>query len=647
MVAGITIQFQNVLSLILAILFVIVMAVVSGRLLGVRVGRGRSFLAALIGVIAGISGAVAAAPHRSEAERSLLAILFGILGTMVVIVIMEALRAPKGKFRKRSRRSLLHPIRWIRQKLSPVGRTWEVLRYARHRGLARFQFVSADAVSTSEFGHRLRLTLEDCGGMFIKFGQIASTRTDLLAEPVTEELSELRASVRQIPPEELRALVEDELARPVDEVFASFEWEPLAAASIGQTHRAVLMTGEHVVVKIQRPGLEELLERDATVLRLMAGLAERRIPAARLLGMRDLAEDLIAGMERELDYHRESAMSHRLAHESGEDSLVNIPATYDEVSTGRLLVMEEVVGHSVDDALALSTCGVPRERLAQSLLRAFLRQVIQGGAYHADPHPGNIFVDDLGRLWLLDFGAVGLLDPISRESLQEMALGMTLGEPQLVARAVRRMAGTDSMSDLRVLEADIGLLMVEASGEQFDPKLIGEVLATMSRHGLRPPRSMFQLSRALLTLDGTLRGIAPDFDLPGEATALIKEVAQPEGEQSGQLLERELLRALPALRELPQHFDEIATQLRAGRLSVRTERLGGRDEQVLRSWLDLVLMAAVGIGGGMIAALLLIGASLEHSKTVAEALRVIGFIGIVLSGVLLIRTVAQVFQRRP
>ncbi len=645
--AAITIQFQNILSLILAILFVIVMAIVSGRLLGVRVGRGRSFLAALVGCIAGIAGAVAAAPHRSDFERGLLAILFGVLGTMVLIVIMEALRAPEGKGAQAVSAVTAAPLQVDSPETVP-GRTC--------LGGAPLRPPSGPGAFPVRVGRRSvdggvrSPPAAHAGGLRRDVHQVRADRLDA-HRPAR------RAGDRGVvptsgfgapdTPEELRALVEDELARPVDEVFASFEWEPLAAASIGQTHRAVLTTGEHVVVKIQRPGLEELLERDATVLRLMAGLAERRIPAARLLGMRDLAEDLIAGMERELDYHRESAMSHRLADESGEDTIVNIPATYDEVSTGRLLVMEEVVGHSVDDALALSTCGVPRERLARSLLRAFLRQVIQGGAYHADPHPGNIFVDDLGRLWLLDFGAVGLLDPLSRESLQEMALGMSLGEPQLVARAVRRMAGTDSISDLRVLEADIGLLMVEASGQEFDPKLIGEVLATMSRHGLRPPRSMFQLSRALLTLDGTLRGISPDFDLPGEATALIKEVAQPEGEASGQVLERELLRALPALRELPQHFDEIATQLRAGRLSVRTERMGGRDEQVLRSWLDLVLMAAVGIGGGMIAGLLLVAASLSRSVTVAEALRVIGFIGIVLSGVLLIRTVAQVFQRRP
>jgi ubiquinone biosynthesis protein len=645
--ASVTVKLADLASVLAAAAFVVVMAVVSGRLLGIRAGRFRSFLAALIGCLAGIAGAIEAAPHRSSAEQGLLAVLFGVLATMVVIVLMQALSSPSRGARRPSRRALLHPLRWLRHQVSPVTRTWQVLGHARQRGLARFEFVSSGGIASAEFGRRLRLTLEDCGGMFIKFGQIASTRTDLLAEPVTAELSKLRSSVRAIPADELRPLIEAELSEPIQEVFSSFEFEPLAAASIGQTHRGVLSTGEEVVAKIQRPGMEDLLARDATVLRLLASLTERRREGARSLGVRELVEEIISGMRRELDYHREATMSRRLARGSEEEALVNVPRVYDEVSTGRFLVMEEVVGKSVDDPLAVQTCGVPPERLARSLLRTFLRQVIQDGAYHADPHPGNVFVDDLGRLWLLDFGAVGLLDPVARQSLQEMALGMTLAEPQIVARAVRRLAGQDSPADLRALEADVGLLMVETgAGERFDPRIIGEVLATMTRHGLRPPRSMLQLSRALLTLDGTLRVISTDFDLPAEATALVREVTRVEADASDDVMKKEVLRALPVLRDLPEHVDELATQLRAGRLTVRTERFAGEDRRVLSSWLDRILLAGVGVGGALASALLLLAANLARSVAVADALRAIGFIGIVLSFTLLIRTVAQVFERR-
>ncbi|MGH9205630.1 MAG: ABC1 kinase family protein, partial [Acidimicrobiales bacterium] len=437
----ITIQFSDLWAVLATIVFIVVMSSVSSRLLGVRSKRWRSFLASALGWIIGLAAGGTIAKHRSLDEFYTVAALFAVLATMTLMIVIDVVFQPRApRSGRRRRRNLLHPLRWVRLKLSPVGRFRQVLRYARKRQLARLEFMSAGAIGTKEFGRRLRLTLEDAGGMFVKFGQIASTRTDLLAEPVVEELSQLRAAVRPIPPDELRALIEDELGRPVEEVFTSFTWEPMAAASIGQAHRASLPGGEEVVVKIQRPGLDELLGRDATVLRFAAAMAERRVEAARRLGLRALAEELILGMERELDYGREATMSKRLAAELEFDGAIAIPAVFDEVSTSRLLVMEEARGKSVDDPLAVSLGGVLPDDLARSLLRSFMAQVLGGGAYHADPHPGNVLIDETGKLWLLDFGAVGLLDATSRESLQEMALGMTLNEPLMVARAVRRLA---------------------------------------------------------------------------------------------------------------------------------------------------------------------------------------------------------------
>jgi ubiquinone biosynthesis protein len=376
----------------------------------------------------------------------------------------------------------------------------------------------------------------------------------------------------------------------------------------------------------------------------MASTAERRMPSARRLGLRDLAEELIISMSRELDYQRESAMSKRLDAQSGADLSVSIPKMYDSISTSRVLVMEEIMGQSVDDALALQTCGVPREVLAKGLLRAFIFQVLQGGAYHADPHPGNVFVDGVGRLWLLDFGAVGLLDTNSRQSLKEIALGMSIGEPMLMARAVRRLAGTDSV-DLRILEADLSALMVEAdSGGGFDPKVIPAVLSLMGRHGLRVPRSMTTLSRALLTLDGTLKIIDPMFDMSTEATALVGDLESSGLGTTDDIVKHELLRALPVLRGLPDHIDELATQLRAGRMRVHVERFAGEDKGVIDGWLDRILIVVIGGIGALSSAVLLVAAGTVHSQAVSDALRGVGFVGLVFGLVLLMRSLAQALQ---
>jgi ubiquinone biosynthesis protein len=645
------ITFDNLASLLAGLVFVVVLGLVSSRLLGITVGRWRSMATALVGTLIGVAGAQAVVHGSNDGVVAwALTALFGVLATMVLMIVPEVVAASRRPDhpRRRSKWPLLHPVRWIRRTLAPLSRSWEVLRVARRNGLARPQFLTASGITTAEFGRRLRLTLEDVGGMFVKFGQIASTRSDLLAEPVIEQLSHLRSAVRPIPGDRVRPLVEQELGRPVEEAFASFDFEPLASASMGQAHRATLLTGESVVVKIQRPGLDDLLRRDATVLRMVARTAERRVAGARELDVRGLADELIVSMDRELDYLREATMCDRLrasiAHDDPADDIVRVPLVFHDLCTDRMLVMEEAPGRAIDSPGAIADSGVPPHLLAVALLSSFLDQVLHGAVFHADPHPGNLMVDEWGRLWLLDFGAVGLLDPATRRALQDIAVGMSAGEPMVVARAVRHLSGADATADLQSLESDIGMLMVESSGG-FDPAVIPEVLTVMTRHGLRPPASMTSLSKALLTLDGTLRLVDPSFELAAEATAAADALATQDPELTGDLLQEELRRSLPALRALPEHIDELATQLRSGRMSVRVERFADRDERVVSGWVDRVLVATFGCVGLVASGVILVAAELARTHDIQLTLQAIGFIGLVFSSVLFMRSVAQVLRR--
>jgi ubiquinone biosynthesis protein len=265
-------------------------------------------------------------------------------------------------------------------------------------------------------------------------------------------------------------------------------------------------------------------------------------------------------------------------------------------------------------------------------------------AFHADPHPGNLMVDEWGRLWLLDFGAVGLLDPTTRRALQDIAIGMSAGEPMVVARAVRHLAGAEATADLQVLENDIGMLMVETAGG-FDPSVVPEVLSVMTRHGMTVPPSMTSLSKALITLEGTLRVIDPSFELATEASSVADELSDHDPEVMGDLLQQELRRSLPALRSLPEHIDELATQLRSGRMSVRVERFAGRDELVVSGWIDRALIAFFGCVGLLASGVLLVAAELARSSDIRLTLQSIGFIGLVFSSVLFMRSTAQILRR--
>ncbi len=650
MALGIVINLDLGALLFYGIPFIIVVGWFSSRLLGVHRGWGRSFIAGLTGWVFGIAIAATVEDQNIRNAHQLNGILplvffFGLLISMFVGLILDVLLKPK--VRKRHRYGpILHPIKTVKRKVAPLGRSREILGYARKRGLTHY--ASASKLATPEFARRLRLTLEDCGGMFVKFGQIASTRNDLLPEVLTTELSLLQSSARPVPADDVRAVIESELGATVEEEFASFDFEPLAAASIGQTHRAVLKTGEHVVVKVQRPGIEDIVHRDAAVLRLAAGTIDRRVEAARQLGVKRLADELIDSLERELDYGAEASSGIAfLDHLEGKVGIA-APVVYQSLSTRRVLVMEEIIGVTVADREAVAAAPESANVLAGRLLQSFLDQVLRDGLYHADPHPGNIFVDPTGTLWFLDFGAVGRLSPIVLESLQEIAIGFQLNDPVILARAGNRLAGAEEMGDSRALEADIGLVLSEGlSTGSFDPQAMSLMLEIMQRHGLEVPGAMTILSRALLTLEGTLRTIDTSFNIAQEASALIPTLAEQKQEMLQEQLQKEMVRALPSLRTLPGNVEAIANQLRSGRLSTRVERYAGTDRAVVDAWVDRVILASIGVFGLIASGLLLLAAAIvgKTDGDFQSTLLVIGFFGIIVTAVIEMRVVAQILRR--
>jgi ubiquinone biosynthesis protein len=311
-----------------------------------------------------------------------------------------------------------------------------------------------------------------------------------------------------------------------------------------------------------------------------------------------------------------------------------------------VLVMEEVVGRPVSDQAALDASPVPRDELARRLLASFLGQVLEDGLFHGDPHPGNIFVDAAGRLWLLDFGSVGRLDARSSAGLRGIALGIAAADPALLARAARDLAGDAGLADLRALEADMANELTQLQQGGIDPQLISQVLAVMERHGMRPPPSMALLARALLTLEGTLAIIAPGFSVRGASTQIVslgraEAIGTPE-----EILQHEALRALPSLRTLPEHAEALSEQLRSGRLTVRTERYAGGDREVVESLADRLVLALVGAGGAVASGVILLAASGADEGTEADVLWILGLAGITAASVLMMRAAARALRRQ-
>ncbi|MDQ6819196.1 MAG: AarF/UbiB family protein [Actinomycetota bacterium] len=641
-IASITLKLELGLGYLLVLpLWIAAIGVLTGRVLGVNIGRWRSAVAAVVGWLAGlIAGALALGPRNLHPLLIIpLSVFFGVLAALPVAIVLDVVTRSRRR-RGQVRQVLRHPLRAVRLVLAPVGRFRELVGIARSENLLHVRYRHPAALASPDLARRVRSVLERAGGMFVKFGQIAATRSDLLPETLTSELANLHANVARVPADAVAGVLRDELGEPVEQAFGEFDREPLAAASIGQTHRAKLHDGRAVVVKVQRPGLEEIVLRDSAVLSFVARQLDRRVEAARRIGVRDLAGELITSIEAELDYGLELAAGLRMRESLATNGLVQVPVVHPTLSTGRLLVMDEVLGRSVSDTAAVDAAPVGRSELSRRLLSSFLTQILQDGYYHADPHPGNVLIGADGVLWLLDFGAVGRIDPVARDALQGIAIGFSLREASLLARAVRYLVG-DHQIDMRQLERDLAMLLGEVDTGGLSPAAMAGVMEVMEQHGLRPPPSMLLLSRTLITLEGTLKTIDPGFELASEAQLLVTQDHQVQFGSPEELVRKELVRALPALRTLPEHAEELASQARSGRLTVRTERYAGADRSVVETWLNRVLVALAGGAGALTSAALLTAGSLSANKVVRDALWTLGFSGLTGSAVLLMRTAAQ------
>ncbi len=628
-----------------AIIFVLFVGVVSGRILGVRRGFWRSTIAGFLGTFIGlvISAVILQGQQPADIDTfNFLVVVFGFatLATMLLSIVLEVILRPRRIGRR--------PRLWTRLRtFSTVGgRLWEVSRIARRHGLAGPRLANRSALTSADGGARIRGFLEDCGGVFIKFGQIASTRSDLLPPPVIIELSNLQSNVRPVPSDQVRHIVESSLGRPISEVFGSFSDEPLAAASIGQTHLAELLDGTQVVVKVRRPEVALSVARDSAVLRWATRMAVRRSEAARSLGLVALSDELIRSVELELDYLNESVNARALTAASADHPGVTAPSIFSEFTTDAVLVMERVNGRPVSDSAAVDACPIPRPELAERLLSTFMDHVLRGGIFHADPHPGNILIDAEGTLWLIDFGAVGLIDPVTLESLQSMGAGLATGQPGLVARGLRTISGPagDAVNP-QALESEISRVLSEQlHSPGFDPAALQKVVELMRRNGLPVPSTFTLLARAMVTVAGTLQVIDPKVDFAAAAAAQVGGAMAAAGEPK-EILQREVLRMIPSLRSLPGLAEDISLQLRAGRIMVGLDPFSGPSRRVVSYWLDQSLFAVVGAVGLLASALMLAGAAIAEPNT-DGGLTAVGYIGLVISAVMLMRVVAQIVRRQ-
>ena len=388
-------------------------------------------------------------------------------------------------------------------------------------------FTDTEKVDPLSTGERIRQVIEELGPTYVKIGQIASTRADIISEEILQELEKLQDNVPSFSFAEVARIIEQELGSSIEAIFLTFDEKAIAAASIGQVHRAQLRTGERVAVKVQRPDIKAMIETDLEILLDLATLAEHRMPRMERLQLREVVEEFSKSLRNELDYTIEARNAEKIAKQFIDNRTVHIPTIYWDYSTRTVLTMEFVEGIKLNDFESIEKMGFDRKVMSERLVRALFHQVLIEGFFHADPHPGNIFFLRDGTISLIDFGMVGRLTKDMKHNFASMVIAMMRQNTEGMIQAVLRIGIvpeevnlprlTDEVDQLREKYLDVPMSRISLG------EAISDLFKVAFRHHIRIPSDFTLLAKCLLILEGIVEKLDPELS--------ILDMAEPFGIQ--------------------------------------------------------------------------------------------------------------------
>jgi ubiquinone biosynthesis protein len=399
-------------------------------------------------------------------------------------------------------------------------------KYSRAGKQSRFGFDQPASKTSNGNGksegkaHDLPDDLEKLGPTFVKLGQLLSSRADLLPAEFLKPLSRLQDKVKPFPYEDVEFIIENELGAKISKLFSSFDPTPLAAASLGQVHRAAMHDGRAVVVKIQRPNIHDQIREDFAALEEIAKVLNRHTDFGQRHELVKVLEEFENSIAHELDYRREAANLVTLAANLREFKRIRVPLPVDKYTTHKVLTMEYIEGTKITELSPLTPLDLDGRALAEELFQAYLKQVLLDGVFHADPHPGNVFLTTDRCVALIDLGMVGYTTPAMQESLLKLLLAMSEGESDQAAEVAIRISETATNFDESQFRHKLGQLIAEQRSSTLGQMDLGKTLLEVSRSaadsGLYVPIELTLLGKTLLQLDVVGRILSPDFD-PNES----------------------------------------------------------------------------------------------------------------------------------
>lgn len=578
---------------------------------------------------------------------TVLALLLGwVFAVVVVAIVVSEFLVPT--------RPLRNPIFVMREAIrrrDRARRYAQIVVIASRHGIGLYQ--NRARGYSDEFPDALVGALNEAGVTFVKLGQVLSSREDVLPPQLVTALSTLQMDSTPIPWSEAEAAIRSELQRPLEDVFASVDQTPLAAASVAQVHTATLHDGQQVVIKIQRPRARAQVTTDLDILERLAGDAERRTEWARDYGAGALAAEFARTLREELDYRVEAANTEMLrgAIERSQAPALNIPIVHHDISTSRMLVLERAEGipfsRLTPDALSEDAA----QRVVDGVVDSVFEQIAVRGVFHADLHAGNLILAADGTVTLIDFGAIGVLERSVRRLLAPLLVAIANDDDVSATDIVLLLCAPMSGGSVEqaVLQHDIGAILTRVANAHMGENVFTALIDVLRRHRLAMPPSLLLVFRTLISLEGALRRLVPGYDMVGRglsrAPHIAMQLASPRAVALG--LQAQTAIVSEQMRRLPRRIEGITRALQDGTFQVRVRALESVDD---RRWLDSILgeVTATAVGVALVATGFFLAVS-DVGPEITDGVRVFSFLGSALGlggMLLLLRSLSGAFRRR-
>ncbi len=468
-----------------------------------------------------------------------------------------------------------------------------------------------ELVETFTLPERARLSMEELGPTFVKMGQILSTRPDLIPMEFIAQFEKLQDDVPPFPFSDVKKTIESELKAPMDTIFQDFDETPVAAASIGQVHRATLMDGEDVAVKVQRPDIRKTIEVDLEIMLHLATLLERNVDACQIYHPIRIVTEFADTLTKEIDYKNEAFYIERFARQFLDDPTVYVPKVFSEVTTAKVLTMEYIDGVKVSDIDRLEKEGFDRKVIAACGADLIFKQIFVHGFFHADPHPGNIVILAGNVVGYLDFGMMGRIDRQTREDIVDLVLAIVRQNEAKATDALLRLTKHDAPIDRRRLEMDVADIVSQYLGKSLKEIGVGQLLHQfmdlISKYRLQIPPDLFMMIKAITMVEGFGTVLDPDFDYTSSATPFIKRIRMERMHPkrvAGDMLNSGA-EIIHLLKEIPGGLHDILEQAKRGQTTIRFEHRGIEPmqktlDQVSNRISFAIVLASLVMGSGLI-----------------------------------------------